>query len=210
MKSKDLKLLRKKVAKARRTDKDPLSSFDKEEMNLGSVNSNGGVQALSLKFVFSAKMSGDQLRSCLSLFEKNMGDLYRNSSWGLNMDEKTAEMKHENARFLLLTTAEDTLGGFVHFRFEYDDDERPTRAVLYLYEIQMDEMYQRQGLGKKLLSVVEKIATDADVSHVVLTSFKANKDAMRFYENRGYQIDETDPENFNEPVDYKILSRPLK
>jgi ribosomal protein S18 acetylase RimI-like enzyme len=210
MKSKDLKILRKKLTKANRIDNDPLISFEKEALNLGIENSDGPAKALSVEFVVSTRMLDSQLKACLSLFEKNMGDLYRNSSWGLDMDEKTEELKHENARFLLLMTGDDTMGGFVHFRFDYDDDEHPTRAVLYLYEIQIDEQYHRQGLGKKVMAVLEKIAGNAEVSHVVLTVFKANVSAINFYEKLEYAIDETDPINFNEPVDYKILSRSLK
>eukprot|EP00980_Cylindrotheca_fusiformis_P018781 scaffold6265_cov193-Cylindrotheca_fusiformis.AAC.1 len=210
MKSKELKILRKKLTKANRSDNDPLRRFEKEALNLWVENGDGQAQALSVEFAVADKIPDTQLKACLSLFEKNMGDLYRNSSWGLNMDEKRGELTHKNARFLLLTTADGSLGGFVHFRFEYDDEDHPTRAALYLYEIQIDQEYHRQGIGKKIMGMLETIGTDAEVSHIVLTVFKANETAIKFYEKLDYRIDETDPSNFNDPADYRILSRKLE
>lgn len=206
MKSKDLKILRKKLTKANRIDNDPLSSFSKEDLMFElSTNSSNTPETLNLKFFIS--MPDGRLAECRSLFEKNMGELYRKSSWGLNLDEKTSELKHKGARFLLLLGLDDSLAGFVHFRFEYDDEERPTQAVLYLYEIQIDSLYHRQGLGKNIMAIVEKIAKISDMKKVMLTCFKSNKPAMDFYKDLEYQIDETSPSNFNEPADYEILSR---
>jgi ribosomal protein S18 acetylase RimI-like enzyme len=204
MKSKDLKILRKKLTKANR-DNDPLSNFSKDALTLGVSNS-----PLSVDFSISSKLPDARLEECLSLFERNMGDMYRNSSWGLNMEEKANELKHANAKILLLTNPNDKLGGFVHFRFEYDDDEQPTRGVLYLYEIQIEECYHRQGLGRKIMTLIEQIASNAELTAVVLTVFKANQSAISFYEKLKYSVDETDPCNYDGPADYKILSRNLK
>lgn len=209
MKSKDLKILRKKLTKANRIDNDPLNSFSKEDLTFElSTNSTDPPEkntALNLKFFIS--IPDGRLVECRSLFETNMGELYRKSSWGLNLDEKTNELKHKGARFLLLLGEDDSLAGFVHFRFEYDDEERPTQAVLYLYEIQIDSLYHRQGLGKKVMSIIEKIAKNADMPKVMLTCFKSNKPAMDFYKDLEYTIDESSPSNFNDPADYEILSR---
>jgi len=210
MKSKDLKILRKKLTKANRIDNDPLSSFSKDDLTfeLSTNSTNTSLEkntALNLKFFIS--MPDGRLAECCSLFEKNMGELYRKSSWGLNLDEKTSELKHKGARFLLLLGLDDSLAGFVHFRFEYDDEERPTQAVLYLYEIQIDSLYHRQGLGKNIMAIIEKIAKISDMKKVMLTCFKSNKPAMDFYKDLEYNIDETSPSNFNEPADYEILSR---
>ena len=217
MKAKDLKILRKKLTKANRIDNDPLSCFSKDTLSFSvlqktntepeaGLETDDAERNLSVKFVPSSGLSDPQLQSCFSLFERNMGDFYRNSSWGLNLDEKLAELKHDKARFLLLTTEEDDLAGFVHFRFEYDDEESPNHPVLYVYEIQIDETFRRQGLGQKLMDIAEKIAGKAGMAKVMLTVFKANTSAMDFYQKLDYSIDESSPSKFNEPADYEILS----
>ena len=143
-----------------------------------------------------------------------MADQYRNSSWGLNMDEKMEELRHANARFLLLTrnggSEDDTaLAGFAHFRFDYDDEESPTQPVVYIYEIQIDELHQRQGLGKKVMEVIEKITLNGGFKKIMLTVFKENVGALQFYEQLNFTVDDCSPSKYNEPADYEILSKML-
>lgn len=209
MKSKDLKILLKKITKVNRLDYDPIAKFTQEELTLNLVKTDEGTKSsLVISFVPSKSLEESLLKECLSLFEENMGDLYRNSSWGLNMDQKTKELQHENAKFLLLLTEASELAGFAHFRFEYDDDETPSRGVLYLYEIQINSSFRNQGIGTKIMKMIERIAVDAELPHVMLTVFRKSR-AGKFYEDLKYSIDETDPSNFNEPADYHILSRRL-
>ncbi|KAL3945028.1 MAG: hypothetical protein SGBAC_000885 [Bacillariaceae sp.] len=209
MKSKDLKILRKKIAKLNRLDFNPILKFSEDDLTLNLAKADADAESLQIVFVPSNSLGGKRLKECLSLFEENMGDLYRKSSWGLNMDEKSKEFSHENARFLLLLTNANELCGFVHFRFEYDDDEKPSRGVFYLYEIQISAKFRSQGIGTKVMGLIENIAIDVELPHVMLTVFRQSR-AAKFYEDLKYSIDETDPSNYNEVVDYQILSRSLK
>lgn len=210
MKSKDLKILRKKITKLNRLDFNPILKFSEEDLTLNLAKADADAESsLQIEFVPSNSLEENRLKECLSLFEENMGDLYRKSSWGLNMDEKSKELQHENARFLLLLTNANELGGFVHFRFEYDDDEKPSRGVFYLYEIQISAKFRSQGIGTKVMGLIESIAIDVELPHVMLTVFRQSR-AAKFYEDLKYAIDETDPSNYNEVVDYQILSRSLK
>lgn len=222
MKSKDLKLMRKKLAKANKEDYNPCSkllvdSSSKLKENDPSSNEDDKASSSTKSFSIQYYKSGTDLSAAkfqqiLKLFEDNMGDLYRNSSWDLNMEEKESELRHTTARYLLIIDdceEDNNLAGFVHYRFEADDEEYPTQPVLYLYEIQISSKYQRQGLGKKLMSVIEQIGQEAEMPKIVLTVFKANKEAMEFYvEKLNYDIDETSPSNHGQTnADYEILSR---
>ena len=231
MKSKDLKLLRKALAKANRLDYNPLEGMEEKSLQIQIfqpirtedsvvVPIEAGVVVpssivLSITYVPSAaKLPGKIFQECLRLFEKNMADQYRNSSWGLNMDEKMEELRHANARFLLLTrnggSEDDTaLAGFAHFRFDYDDEESPTQPVVYIYEIQIDELHQRQGLGKKVMEVIEKITLNGGFKKIMLTVFKENVGALQFYEQLNFAVDDCSPSKYNEPADYEILSKIL-
>ena len=197
------------------------------------------------------------LEQCLELFERNMGEMYRKSEWGLKMEEKRKELLHEDARFLIImldendstnvgqsspsndaadndanetdeiiTTAaamtiddttknaskeEQKVIGFAHFRFEPDEDSpnNPLLPITYLYELQIS--LTSHGLGQKLMTLVELLSLQLQMTKVILTVFKCNTGAMRFYMNKlkGYEVDECSPSNFEgeEDVDYEILSK---
>jgi len=220
MKAKDLKILRKNLAKLNKADNDPLDGIAQELCTIApppNVDSQTTKKnkALFVTAARSADISAKKFGSMLSLFERNMGEMYKNSSWGLDAEEKAQELRHPNARFLLVETSSspsshgDDLAGFVHFRFDYDDDEQPTEGVVYVYEIQIDEQFQRQGLGKRLMDLAEQMASKAELAKVMLTVFKSNQSAMSFYQRIDYGIDPSSPSKHNEPADYEILSKTL-
>lgn len=101
--------------------------------------------------------------------------------------------------------------GFAHYRFEVDDEDRPAHPVGYLYELQISSRHQKHGLGGKLMSLVERISSELKMEKVMLTVFKSNVGAMRFYERQEYKVDESSPSNFEggETCDYEILSKSM-
>jgi ribosomal protein S18 acetylase RimI-like enzyme len=219
VKSKVLKQLRKKVDKADRLE-DPLSLIEKEKSSLKfeverskeDPEQSVTLRNLAVECLSSAYLSDDLLKQCLDLFERNMGDLYRNSSWGLDMVKKAEELQHRKARFLLAFASDENndkeLASFAHFRFDYDDDEEPTCTVLYVYEIHVESNYRRKGLGRRVMAILESVARQAEMQKVILTVFKKNESAMNFYiDSLGYRIDEYSPSKFGEPADYEILSK---
>lgn len=98
---------------------------------------------------------------CLQLFTTNMKELYETSTWGFNIDDKQKELQHPNARFIIITPSftDDYIVAFVHFRYCYDDDDNPTLLALYVYELQVKSQYQKQGVGKYCMQLMEFIAT---------------------------------------------------
>ena len=147
------------------------------------------------------------LDDCSKLFQANMTDLYKQSSWGLDLEDKKEELSHSKARFVSLRAEGGALAAFLHFRFVMDDDENPSCVVLYVYELQIDKEHQRKGLGRRLMCLVEQLAAATNMTKVVLTVFRANKGAMEFYEKLGYTVDETSPSQHGEWTDYEILSK---
>lgn len=57
------------------------------------------------------------------------------------------------------------------------------------------------------MGIAEKITSEAEMTKVMLTVFKKNKEAIDFYKSIDYSIDESSPSMFDEPADYEILSR---
>ncbi|KAL3762214.1 hypothetical protein ACHAWU_004752 [Discostella pseudostelligera] len=105
--------------------------------------------------------------------------------------------------------------GFIHYRYECDDETKPSHPITYLYEIQIHQSHQKLGLGSRLLSLVETISRRLHMKKVMLTVFRANANAMAFYDRRGYSIDKCSPSNHTtggeggNDCDYEILSKIL-
>ena len=189
------------------------------------------------------------LNQCLELFERNMGEMYRKSEWGLNMKEKETELMHEDARFLIILEQDETdnderqttpcnnstaadkhttaakqpaaspkeVIGFANFRYEEDEDSPNNKhsPITYLYELQISPSHTSLGLGQTLMTILELLSFKLKMTKVVLTVFKCNIGAMKFYlkKLKGYEIDECSPSNFegeeNASADYEILSKSI-
>ncbi|CAH0487655.1 unnamed protein product [Peronospora farinosa] len=167
---------------------------------------------VSIRGSQSKDLSEATRASVVALFENNMKTLYQTSDWGYNSIAKHTELFEDDARYLLVYDESDlvsnaltSLVGFAHFRFVEDDGA----LVLYLYEIQLATRVQRHGLGKFLMQLLLLVARKQGMELVVLTVFKNNTEAMKFYrEQLGFEIDETSPSACgDDSQDYEILSK---
>jgi len=145
----------------------------------------------------------------MDLITTNMKKLYEESEWGWKEATKREEMFDDRAWYLIArsTGSEDAgkLLAFAHFRFDMDYDDE----VLYLYEIQLEDCVKRKGLGKFMMQVLEIMAFKADMRKIMLTCFKHNPAAQKFFKGSlKYEIDETCPEDdVYEQNDYEIISK---
>ncbi|KAE9010322.1 hypothetical protein PR003_g21427 [Phytophthora rubi] len=156
-------------------------------------------------------LSESTRRSIVTLFESNMKVLYQASDWGHDPVAKRKELFEDEARYLLaydVSVAEAPLVGFAHFRFVEDDGA----LVLYLYEVQLASTAQRHGIGKFLMQLLLLVARKHAMELMVLTVFKSNTGAMKFYrEKLGFDIDETSPSACGDgSQDYEILSQSVE
>lgn len=114
-------------------------------------------------------------------------------------------------------TGFEELAGFLHFRFETDDDNPNVKKrgmpVAYLWDLQLKGWAQRQGLGKHLLNIIELTCTHWGVPKIMCTVLKENHGAMRFYRHKcNFVLDESSPDQFAELDDdclceYDILKK---
>ncbi|KAL2003817.1 hypothetical protein VTN02DRAFT_2171 [Thermoascus thermophilus] len=102
--------------------------------------------------------------------------------------------------------------GFLSFMVTYEDG----KEVIYCYEIHLSPTLRGKGVGKHLMTLYEEIGRRVGLEKAMLTVFKANTVARRFYERLGYDVDEYSPQprrlrngTVKEP-DYLILSKWLK
>ncbi|KAI8363587.1 hypothetical protein B0O80DRAFT_17271 [Mortierella sp. GBAus27b] len=154
------------------------------------------------------------LRSfALDLVESNMKDLYMRSKDGWCKEDKEEEMQDAGSRYLVTYDGEVPVG-MIHFQFVEEETMTDRDAdVAYCFEIQIVSGYQRRGIGEHLIKLLEKIGTSANMEKVMMTVFKANKDAIKFYIDK-LQYDEISPSVCLSRVrassfDYEILSKVL-
>lgn len=74
--------------------------------------------------------------------------------------------------------------------------------------MQIEEEYQRQGLGKFMMNLLQQCAQNWHMNKVVLTVLKNNTNATAFFKTIGYSLDETSPDIL-EKAEYEILSKIL-
>ena len=199
----------------------------KDQHNIAKDNGNNNTtdnNVATIQYIASP-LSSNLLEQCLELFEINMGEMYKQSKWGLDMEAKRNELEHKDARFLVILSSDTSVEsselvtadvehkvlGFAHFRYEPDDDDHPKIPTTYLYELQVHPTVQGHGLGKKLMTLIELISLKLQMKKILLTVFHTNKGAMSFYKRNKYDIDECSPSNFEggEDCDYEILSKQL-
>jgi len=193
------------IVKTANLQDDPLASLP----SFKKYNKNDVDLTLSTKRV--TDLSQDKKEVIIDLLEINMKKLYEESEWGWNAKNKRDEMLDDHAWYLLAEKPDGTIVGFSHFRFDMDYDDE----VLYVYEIQIDPNYQRKGLGRFMMQVLELLAFKADMRKIMLTAFKHNLEAGKFFKKTmKYEVDETNPVDHVDEMaagikeyDYEILSK---
>lgn len=188
------------LVKAANSVEDPLEnlpSFKKYEKN----GMNVAISAERL-----TDLDKDTKDWLMDLITRNMKALYEKSDWGWKTANKEEEMFDDRAWYLLARDMDDgSLLAFSHFRFDMDYDDE----VLYVYEIQLEDSIRRKGLGRFMMQVLEIMAFKADMRKIMVTIFKHNPGAQKFFkEALKYEIDETCPvDDVYEQYDYQILSK---
>ncbi|KAI8096303.1 uncharacterized protein BX664DRAFT_363816 [Halteromyces radiatus] len=122
------------------------------------------------------------------------------------------------ARYLIARSTNDPtdLKGFLMFQMVEEEtmDDDVMAEVAYCYELQLSEDARNQGLGEYLMDLLFQIGHHWKMEKVMLTVFKKNKGAMRFYTERmGFSLDEISPgaclpRSKARRFDYEILSKP--
>ncbi|KAF2033886.1 acyl-CoA N-acyltransferase [Setomelanomma holmii] len=180
-------------------------------------------------FTSASEVEVDQLEACVDIIEETAGSDYKNSSIGWNRSDKLEEMKDKDMMYLFIRKSDaheddktsswpHSILGFLSFMFTRDDPPHQDREVVYIYEIHLHESLRGQGLGSRLIEVVETTAQLEDVSKTMLTVFTNNLAAEKLYRKLGYVKDACSPEDKKRKTrevekiikaDYMIMSKEL-
>ena len=179
----------------------------------------------------AASMPETEHQFCFELLKRNMKQMRLDAvdgagvPWGWKEAEEKATLRGEDALFLLLRPAAAAAPadgsptsvvapepaaptGFVMFKWELEGD----CTVLYVYELQLAPAARGNGLGKFVMQLLELMATKHKMQFMMLTVFKINDGAMRFYLDKlKYSVDETSPSRcaVDDESSYEILSKCL-
>ncbi|RDW93897.1 N-terminal L-serine N(alpha)-acetyltransferase NAT4 [Aspergillus mulundensis] len=187
-----------------------------------------------LSIYTAATIPASELALCFRLIELTSSAAYKSSSMGWSPVEKRKEMKLPDMKYMVLRRrsaavdanavpdedrdageGNDSTGdfaGFLEFMVTYEDGYE----VLYCYEIHLTPQVQGQGLGEALLERFEKIGQRIGVVKAMLTVFKSNSRAIKFYTRVGYEEDENSPRPRKlrngtvKEADYMIMSKSLR
>ncbi|CAD0110335.1 unnamed protein product [Aureobasidium uvarum] len=154
---------------------------------------------------------------------------YNTSEQGWSDSKKLDEMKDEDMRYLIVRLQgghspetekqwsenlelDPSIIGFLSFMITEEEEEN----VAYIYEIHISEHFRACGLGRHLFGLVENIGRATGMDKTMLTVFTRNTHARRWYDSRGYEVDEISPRPRKlrggrsiEP-EYEILSKRLQ
>ncbi|CAG8909390.1 unnamed protein product [Penicillium egyptiacum] len=124
----------------------------------------------------------------------------------------TSPLKESDESFSSIGTGSPNVLGFLSFMVTYEDG----KEVVYCYEIHLSPTARGRGAGTLLMGRMEGIGRAIGLEKSMLTVFKSNESARRFYERLGYEVDEYSPRPRKlrngtiKDVDYLILSKMLK
>jgi len=127
------------------------------------------------------------------------------AEFGWKEKDKKEEMWSDHAWYLLARTEEGKAVAFSHFRYDMDYDDE----VVYCYEIQVEKGYQRKGLGRFMMKVLEMLCLKADMLKLMVTIFKKDLPQAEFFKKAlKFEMDETSfVDTVNEQFEYEILCR---
>ncbi|XP_075147522.1 N-alpha-acetyltransferase 40 [Haematobia irritans] len=178
--------------------KNPMEAID--VFNFTSNAENG--QNFTLYCKTKSDMDSKILKWAFKLAERNVSPFYKELSMGWQPKVKQNDLNKGWARYLVAVDSKKTPVAYSMFRFDMDYGH----PVLYCYEMQIDPSAHRQGLGKHMMSALEKCAKHWKMDKVVLTVLKNNVNAQGFFKSMGYILDDSSPDIL-EKADYEILSK---
>ncbi|KAB7502613.1 N-alpha-acetyltransferase 40 [Armadillidium nasatum] len=131
----------------------------------------------------SLSLPKEVLSWAFELCKANVKKMYEETS-GWDEEGKFNEMAHPAAKYIIIKEKDtNKLLAFSHFRFDVD----------YSEELHVIPEERSRGIGKFLLVILETLAITYKMEKVILTVFKSNTSAIKFYTKNGYEEDRTSP-----------------
>lgn len=150
-----------------------------------------------INVVFSPRLTEEEVDWAFEITRENMEEKYDASGYGWDDDDKERELTEDGARFLLLkdATDDDKVIGYAHFRFTVQGeviDQMAGDSCLFLVDLHIEEEFQRKGLGKHVMVLLELIARREKMSRVSLPLYLGDADTRAWIgKQKNYVTDES-------------------
>uniref|UniRef100_A0A2K6W8Y5 N-alpha-acetyltransferase 40 n=2 Tax=Onchocerca TaxID=6281 RepID=A0A2K6W8Y5_ONCVO len=156
-----------------------------------------------VRFAFSwgTHLNDEEFEWVFQLFVANMRTMYQISQWGYDELSKRQELRATTSRYIIAKNTNNKPIAYLHYRFDIDFDS----AVLYCYEIQVEDEYQLKGIGSALLAIAEYLGKKLSMDKLMATVFAFNGNSLAFFHKNGFSVDLSCPDD----GDYLILSKSL-
>uniref|UniRef100_A0A7S0HF83 N-alpha-acetyltransferase 40 n=1 Tax=Hanusia phi TaxID=3032 RepID=A0A7S0HF83_9CRYP len=143
-----------------------------------------------------SELAADLVDALFDLTRRNMKALYERSSWGWSDEDKRLAFDSPSSRFFI-ATLQGKLVGFAHYQFEVLEDQAMLAplACLYVLELQVEQEFQRRGIGRLLLQRLCSNASAMKMDRIMLCVFRYNTNALSFYKRNGFLPDESSDYN---------------
>mmetsp|Transcript_30358 Transcript_30358/g.51342 ORF Transcript_30358/g.51342 Transcript_30358/m.51342 type:complete len:325 (-) Transcript_30358:276-1250(-) len=156
---------------------------------------------LNMSISFTSKLTKSDAQWAFDLTKQNMEELYDASGYGWDDDDKMKELTEDGARFLIVKSEDvgtsSAIVAYVHFRFTVQGevlDKMAGEPSLYVYDLHVAEDYQRKGLSKHLLVILELIARREKMKLLSLPIMLGHDEAQKWITegvNKGFAVDDT-------------------
>lgn len=152
---------------------DPFDKFD-----LPTKLQTNSKDELMLRWSTGGQLESKDMEWMVNSVESNLKKMYEQSRMKWNRREKVNEMKHKDQRIII---AEDEgvqeQTAFLTFRWDLEEG----RAVMYVYELFVNEKGRGKGIGQAMMRLAEMICRAHKVPEIMLTVFSYNSAAMKLY-----------------------------
>ena len=119
---------------------------------------------------FTTKLTPEEFNWAFDLIKLNMEERYDESGYGWDDEDKKGELDEKGTRFLLVREKGwDNLVAFAHFRFTVQGEVMDVMAgkpAVFVWDVHVEEEYQRKGLGKHILTILELIARRENIDMI--------------------------------------------
>ena len=90
---------------------------------------------------FARTLGDGDRETCFAILEANMREQSDANQWGWDAAAKRSELAHDDARFVLVRGGGGKIQAFAQFRFSANDEDYASRAVVYVWELQVAEPF---------------------------------------------------------------------
>ena len=94
-----------------------------------------------ISFALARTLGDGDRGACFAILEANMREQYDANQWGWDAAAKRSELAHDDARFVLVRGGGGSVQAFAQFRFSANDEDYASRAVVYVWELQVAEPF---------------------------------------------------------------------